>query len=419
LKIGNHSSPREEGWLRHQTNFGEGHLSAADGVVAHTTSRCESPLRPLLIRTLRGIFLMSRPPHLTRRGMCLPSRFRRFPFAIIAVCFLFSSCQSGLSTVQPIIEFTTVPPTGPGGPTKTETIAGRVTGARPEQRIVLYAKSGQWWVQPFANAPYTSINSSSAWSSPTHLGSEYAALLVDSKYVPPAKLGSLPMPGNGVLSVAVASGGGQEAEPLPASLHFSGYDWDIRQTERSSGPKSAWTDSKGWLHLRINQTDAGWQPAEVMLRRSLGYGSYRLTIQDVSHLEPAAAMSISTFDESDADPNHRQIVVEISRWGDPLSKNAQYVIQPYYVPANVVRFDVPAGRVDHSFRWQPGRVLFQTVQETASPNGRSIVAENTFTSGVPVAGGEQLHLNLYVYSKPRIPMEHEVEVVIEKFEYLP
>jgi hypothetical protein len=29
------SPPREEGWLRHQENFGEAHLSAADGVVAH------------------------------------------------------------------------------------------------------------------------------------------------------------------------------------------------------------------------------------------------------------------------------------------------------------------------------------------------------------------------------------------------
>ena len=25
------------------------------------------------------------------------------------------------------------------------------------------------------------------------------------------------------------------------------------------------------------------------------------------------------------------------------AKNAQYVVQPYYVPANVLRFDVPAG----------------------------------------------------------------------------
>jgi hypothetical protein len=31
-----YSPPREEGWLRHQENLGEAHLSATDGVVAHT-----------------------------------------------------------------------------------------------------------------------------------------------------------------------------------------------------------------------------------------------------------------------------------------------------------------------------------------------------------------------------------------------
>jgi len=43
-----HSPPREEGWLRHQENFGEAHLSAADGVVAHKSRfRGERPPRPL------------------------------------------------------------------------------------------------------------------------------------------------------------------------------------------------------------------------------------------------------------------------------------------------------------------------------------------------------------------------------------
>jgi len=30
-----YSPPHEEGWLRHQQEVGEAHLSAADGVVAH------------------------------------------------------------------------------------------------------------------------------------------------------------------------------------------------------------------------------------------------------------------------------------------------------------------------------------------------------------------------------------------------
>src|SRR5215472_18210095 len=44
------SPPREEGWLRHQRNFGEVHLSAADGVVAHKPCfRRERAPRPLRV----------------------------------------------------------------------------------------------------------------------------------------------------------------------------------------------------------------------------------------------------------------------------------------------------------------------------------------------------------------------------------
>jgi len=68
-----------------------------------------------------------------------------------------------------------------------DTIEGRVIGVRPEQRIVLYAKSGgRWWIQPFARDPlFTEIQRDSKWRNVTHLGEEYAALLVDSSYSPP------------------------------------------------------------------------------------------------------------------------------------------------------------------------------------------------------------------------------------------
>src|SRR5262245_57247924 len=65
-----YSPPCEEGWLRHQENFGAAHLTAADGVVAYTEIWLVSD-HPLLIRMLRGIFLMSRPPLLTRSNNIL------------------------------------------------------------------------------------------------------------------------------------------------------------------------------------------------------------------------------------------------------------------------------------------------------------------------------------------------------------
>ena len=87
------SPPFWEGWLRHQENFGAAHLSAADGVVAHK-SLCRQE-RPLFLdgcalsglrglrppsaptRRLRGVFFMSRPPLLVRKGLRLPKKSSR------------------------------------------------------------------------------------------------------------------------------------------------------------------------------------------------------------------------------------------------------------------------------------------------------------------------------------------------------
>jgi hypothetical protein len=126
-----------------------------------------------------------------------------------------------------------------------------------------------------------------------------------------------------------------------------------------------------------------------------------------------------TWDYAGADQNYREMAVEISRWGDPASKNAQFVVQPYYVAANVARFIVPAGVLTHSFRWEPGRVAFRTVRGSTPRSGARAVAEHVFTSGVPSHGIESVRMNAYVFGSAKVPLEHATEVVIEKFEYLP
>jgi hypothetical protein len=104
---------------------------------------------------------------------------------------------------------------------------------------------------------------------------------------------------------------------------------------------------------------------------------------------------------------------------DPVSKNAQYVVQPYYVPANVTRFLVPTGTLTHVFRWEPGRVSFVTVSGSRTDSKARAVGEHVFTSGVPAPGIESVRMNLYVFNGSGTPMQNEAEVVIEKFEYLP
>ena len=121
--------------------------------------------------------------------------------------WLFVLVLSGCATSsQPSIKITTIPPEDKGGGQELETISGRVTGASSGQQVVLYARSGAWYVQPWVETPFTPVNSDGTWSSSTHLGTEYAALLVQPNYVPPPLTLSLPNTGDGVVAVAIVDG---------------------------------------------------------------------------------------------------------------------------------------------------------------------------------------------------------------------
>ena len=100
--------------------------------------------------------------------------------AVGLVSIVFYGCGSSEAITRPKVEFTEIPPAGPGGAARTEPIAGRVIGAKPGQRIVVFAKSGDWWPQPTLNNPFTPIRPDGTWSTSTHLGLEYAAMLVRS-----------------------------------------------------------------------------------------------------------------------------------------------------------------------------------------------------------------------------------------------
>jgi len=95
------------------------------------------------------------------------------------------------------------------------------------------------------------------------------------------------------------------------------------------------------------------------------------------------------------------------------------VIQPYVVPANTVRFAAPAGPLTYWIGWEPGRVSFKTIRGSTESIGSNVVAEHVFTSGVPSAGNERIHMNLWSYGDQRQPLQHGFEVVVEKFEFLP
>ena len=358
--------------------------------------------------------------------------------SVMLVYFVLTGCHSSSSrTSAPKVAFSKVAAAYQESPYKTDIterdyktdiIDGRVTGARTGQRIVLFAKTdGRWGVCRQSDQPFTNIETDGRWKASVHLGLQYAALLVDPTYNPPEQTESLPTVGNGVVALAVVNGeGSAPVLPSPKILNFSGYEWTtsagpiFRAGSRNFfDPGNVWTDERGALHLRISGSPGKWAAAEVKLTRSLGYGTYRFQLRDISHLEPSAVLTLITWDGVGTESTRRELDVELGRWGYLDNTNVNYVVQPYYVPANFVAFKASPGLYAHSFRWEPGKVTFSTVAGSGNTIGGRVINQHVFTSGVPSPEGESVRIALYVFHQGHIPLKNENEVIIDRFEYLP
>lgn len=219
----------------------------------------------------------------------------------------------------------------------------------------------------------------------------------------------------------------------PRTITFSGYDWSVKTSAGRVGPgpnyfsdsaSNVWVDSSGRLHLKITKSGGKWISAEVINKQSLGNGTYRFYLASpVDNLDPNVVLGLFTWNDL-ADYNHREIDIEFSRWGNAKdTTNAQYVIQPYDVPGNLVRFTEPTSTPNsvHSFLWGPTSVYHRSVKGTdaSTTNPADLIAEHTFSAYIPVPGGENARLNLWLFQGKAPINRTGAEVIISRFEFIP
>jgi hypothetical protein len=351
--------------------------------------------------------------------------------AILKIAGLLLALAGCHKTAQPTlkstISFTQVPQSDLGDLNQEDVIEGTVTGSRPGQNMVVYSKTGGlWWLQPRLNSPFTSILPGGVWRNEVHLATGYAALLVDSTYHPAAVLTELPEVGRGIEKVAISPGQEQSSSFF---VNFSGFQWRVRKVPSARGgtrnpydPGNVYVDQSGALHLQIVNRKNQWTCSEVNVTRGLGYGTYVFTVEDTSKLDPAAFFAIFTWDHSSNQGNHGEFDINISRWGDPQNENdnAQFVVQPSFLPLNMSRFKAPGGKLQHTIVWEEGRVTMLTSQ--VSGKEIRLVSKHVFTDEVPRPGSESLRMALYAYSDPnhKLPaIRQRAEVVVDHFEFLP
>ena len=125
------------------------------------------------------------------------------PSGTTNVAAIPSTTRTESSLTKPTIAITEVPTKG-AGETEVQTIAGTVGGVKiSECKVVLFAYTDTWYVQPYIASTDTSISEDNTWRNNTHLGSKYAALLVKNSYKPPKTTGKPPDIRGDVLAIAI------------------------------------------------------------------------------------------------------------------------------------------------------------------------------------------------------------------------
>lgn len=351
-------------------------------------------------------------------------------YALVWGCVLVAAsliaCRTPAAHQPPSIELDHVPPPDVGGAGTVEIFSGKVRNAPPGARVVVYVQSrGSWFVQPLAVRPFTTVGKDGRWSTLTHLGTHYTAVLVAAEFRPAKVLPSLPAVDQTVLAIKTVPGDPSSVKP-PHIVRFSAYDWTVRQTgsDRHGTPhlyniSNTGVDAQGYLHLRVTKQDADWTCAEVSLPRSLGYGRYEATVDGIDRLEAATVFDMFTWDRAGTDQNRREMNALFTRWGNPNAENSEFSVQPTYRPANTYRYSAPSVPLLVTMLWHSGRVQFNTSKSDGSDRPRGSVAQHTFTADIPSPESESIHLNLCTFDYGKAQQTSDSEVIVKSFRYLP
>ncbi len=334
---------------------------------------------------------------------------------------------------SPQIEFTFVPPLG-----NLDNLRGRVDCIQPaDYRVAVFIFATSWFTKPFYDQPLTTIQLDGSWTADITTGrrdeqaTRIAAFLVPAGYSPPLVKGELILPAE--LTAKSLTHLIVDRDNATRQITFSGRTWNVRRNAKpsdpgpntfSDGPEDVWVDSSGFLHLSLVYRNGIWQASEVESEDILGYGTYSFVLgSPVDRLDPNVVLGLFTWDATSTQYAHREIDIELSRWGNANSANAQYVVQPFAIPGNRTRFFLNLnGPVStQRFVWGPNGVDFSSYAGVADAPDRSDLYQVWTYKGssLPAPGQARAHLNLWLMDG-RPPMDgQQVEVIIQSFTFTP
>ena len=354
--------------------------------------------------------------------LCRRPRNIKTMFLFLTAFFLAPGSASAQS-----IEFTSIPPVG-----SNAYLYGQVHDVDPSKYgiAVIIDVFGSWWTKPKFDAPLTQIAAGLTFFVNITTGGQdvcaqrVAAFVVPRDYPLPlaAGAGSIPQDiiDHSITQLIVDRSGGSK------ELLFARRIW----TKKDTGPciwgpgsnffaaGNSFVDTEGKLHLKITNTGGLWRCAEVILKESLGYGTYVFNVEgDFEHFPDPIVAGWFTYSD-DAEFAHREIDVEHSN-GDLVGRpnNWQYVVQPYNAPGQRLRFSVSpnTSQMVHSFTWIPGSVAFASFATNQVKPGLVMDYSIESADTVDFKVGLQVVRSLTISSATNIVVSSDVTTSSAKF----
>jgi len=215
------------------------------------------------------------------------------------------------------------------------------------------------------------------------------------------------------------------------TIRFSGYDWWVKQNDQARGPgpnlfsnseQSVWLDDDNRLHLTIEKRDGQWLCSEVVTMESLGYGTYTFELDSpVQDLDRNSVIGLFTWSDQN-EQHHREIDVEVGRWGDPSNQLGQFVVQPYDHPGNMRRFAIPPGvrHTTFTFEWGPEDIKFRaTAGRSPWLFGYELDRWTYDGPDLPTPGDENVRINFWMNGGDTPQSEERMELIVRRFRFVP
>ncbi|WP_228085158.1 glycoside hydrolase family 16 protein [Mucilaginibacter sp. JRF] len=217
-----------------------------------------------------------------------------------------------------------------------------------------------------------------------------------------------------------------------ATIQFSGYTWNIKNTGSSTmgpGPNywnkdNVWVDSNGWLHLKVskNTTTNRWECAEVISTQTFGYGTYQWQVDGpLNALDKNVVLGF--FNYNGVDGLH-EMDIEFARWGVQANQPLNYTIYPASTgnPTfhQTYNFSLDDGTyTTHRFTRTANSVVFKSLGGFYD-NDTNLFATSTCAPPYSVSTVSMpVYMNLWLF-QGMVPSDNSsVEIVIHSFKFTP